>query len=166
MSQETPGSIQLSSLKGNEGFQGRMSDIKDRFDGIRTKRVVAYIIDIACIAGITAIATIAAFILGALSFGALTPILSLALALIPIAYHTFTIGSAKNATIGMQIMGVEVVLEDGKGPDYLMAFFHSGLFYATMTLTSTLILLVSLFNDKGKLLHDYLTSSTVRLRED
>ncbi len=100
--------------------------------------------------------------MGIVTFGLLSPILAVGLALIPLAYHTLTIGSERNATIGMRIMDIEVYLYSGKDPDYLTAFIHSGLFYASLALTSSLILLISIFNDKGRLLHDYLTSSGVR----
>ena len=163
MSKHENSSIQLASLKGQDaGNTHRVS--ANRFDGVRSKRIIAYIIDLVCIAVITFAAGICAFFLGILSFGALTPVLGIILALLPIGYHTFTIGSSKNGTIGMQMMDLEVYLEDGREPDYIAAFFHSGLFYASMTLTSGFILLVSLFNDKGKLLHDFLTGSGVRVK--
>ncbi len=165
MSGNENSSIQLASLKGHQEGDFKRATA-DRFDGVRTKRIIAYIIDLVCIAVITFAAGICAFFLGILSFGALTPILGVVLALIPIGYHTYTIGSHRNGTIGMNIMDLEVFLEDGREPDYVSAFLHSGLFYASMTLTSGFILLISLFNDKGKLLHDYLTSSGVRVKSD
>lgn len=164
MSRNENSSIQLSSLKGHDAGQDHHI-AADRFDGVRTKRIIAYIIDLICIAVLTFAAGICAFFLGILSFGALTPLLGIILALIPIGYHTYTIGSAKNGTIGMQMMDLEVYLEDGREPDFISAFFHSGIFYASMMLTSGFIILVSLFNDKGKLLHDYLTGSGVRVKK-
>jgi uncharacterized RDD family membrane protein YckC len=154
-------SIQLSSL-GGAGTDQSFKQTQDDFDGIRLKRLFAYAIDVICIACIGFVATIIATLMGIVTFGLLTPVLAVGLALVPLAYHTLTIGSERNATIGMRMMGLEVYLYSGEDPDYLTAFIHSGLFYASLALTSSLILLISIFNDKGRLLHDYLTSSGVR----
>ncbi|WP_025899786.1 RDD family protein [Sneathiella glossodoripedis] len=161
MSSDQNSSIQLTSLNGTDKDHS-FSTSSDDFDGIRIKRLVAYAIDVVCIACLGFIATIIATLMGIVTFGLLSPILAVGLALVPIAYHTITIGSEWNATIGMRVMGIEVYLYSGEKPDYLTAFIHSGLFYASLALTSSLILLVSLFNDKGRLLHDYLTNSGVR----
>ncbi|WP_169568653.1 RDD family protein [Sneathiella limimaris] len=162
MTPDNNSSIQLTSLKGEDAEQMKPSSKSYNYDGIRFRRLVAYAIDVVVIACIGFVATIAATLMGIVTLGLLSPILAIGLALIPIAYHTLTIGSEWNATVGMRVMGVEVYLHNGGEPDYLTAFLHSGLFYASMALTSSLILLVSLFNDKGRLLHDYLTSSGVR----
>lgn len=155
-------SFELSSLNDAPSTGPRPYSAND-FEGIRFKRLVAYAIDIVCIAGIGFVATIIATLMGVITLGLLSPILAVGLALVPLAYHTFTIGSDWNATVGMRVMGIEVYLYSGKKPDYLTAFMHSGLFYASLALTSSLILLVSLLNGKGRLVHDYLTSSGVRI---
>ena len=154
-------SFELSSLNEAQTSDSQHRSIDD-FEGIRLKRLIAYAIDIVCIACIGFIATILATLMGVITLGLLSPLLAVGLALVPLAYHTFTIGSDWNATLGMRIMGIEVYLYSGKEPDYLTAFIHSGLFYASLALTSSLILLVSLLNGKGRLVHDYLTSSGVR----
>jgi uncharacterized RDD family membrane protein YckC len=153
--------IELSSLSGSDREEPH-SIHQDRFEGIRTRRIIAYAIDVVCIFFLGIIATIAATLMGIVTLGLLSPILAVGLALVPLAYHTVTIGSEKNATLGMQLMKIEVYLKDGRSVDYLTAFFHAGLFYASMAITSMLILGVSLFNSQGRLLHDYLTNSGVR----
>ncbi len=162
MALEREPSIQLSSLKADKSNSFEAGDL-NAFDGIRTKRLIAYAIDIVCIFCISVVATLIATIMGIVSLGLLSPLLAVGLALIPLAYHTLTIGSDWNATVGMRVMGIEVYLYSGDKPDYLTAFIHSGLFYVSLALTSSLILLVSLLNPKGRLVHDYLTSSGVRL---
>lgn len=157
--------IELSSL---EGLSKRSSEA-DRpgdYDGIRMKRILAYTVDIVCIFGIGVVASTVAALMGIITFGLLTPLLALALALIPLAYHTVTIGSQWHATLGMRLFDIEVCLKNGDYPDYATAFIHSAIFYFTVAITSSFILLVSLFNSKGSLLHDYLTSSLVRQRKE
>lgn len=158
---ENKSSIQLSSLGNNRSSRLHDENLED-FSGIRMRRVIAYAIDVVCIFFIGIAATFIATVMGIVTLGLLSPILAVALALIPLAYHTLTIGSHWNATFGMRVMELEVYIHDDAEPDYLTALIHSGLFYATMTLTSSLILLVSLFNPRGRLLHDYLTNSGVR----
>ena len=162
MALEREPSIQLSSLKADKTGDFDTGNL-DSFDSIRTKRLIAYAIDIVCIFCISIVATLIATIMGIVSLGLLSPLLAVGLALIPLAYHTLTIGSEWNATVGMRVMGIEVYLYSGEKPDYLTAFIHSGLFYVSLAMTSTLILLVSLLNTKGRLVHDYLTSSGVRI---
>ncbi|OUR76387.1 hypothetical protein A9Q83_14530 [Alphaproteobacteria bacterium 46_93_T64] len=154
--------INLSSLGGGRDRKIHEDNLDD-FDAIRFRRLCAYAIDVVCIFFIGIAATIVATLMGIVSLGLLSPILAVGLMLVPLAYHTVTIGSELNATIGMRFMGLEVYLYSGDEPDYLTALIHSGLFYFSMAVTSSLILLLSLFNSKGRLLHDYLTNSGVRL---
>lgn len=129
------------------------------FDGIVVRRIVAYAIDVAILIGLTGFLwTLVVLTLGLLwGFAAiLTPI-------IPLAYHTLLIGGRDSATLGMRVTGIEVRRLDGGRPDLAQAFLQTALFYATVTLTSTLILIVALFNDRGRCLHDWLTGTvTVR----
>lgn len=152
--------LQSDSPKSSGTFQSFS------FSGIRAKRIFAYIVDVICISILAFAAGLVASLLGIITLGLLSPILALLLACVPIAYHTATIGGPWNATVGMRLFGIEVSLNDGRKPDYVTAFVHSALFYFTMALTSMLILLVSIFNPQGKLLHDYLTNSTVHNSKD
>lgn len=136
-------------------------DYIENFDGIRMKRVLAYIVDVVCIFFLGVAASTVAALLGVISFGLLSPLLVLALALVPLAYHTLTIGSHWNATVGMRLFDLEVRLNTSEHPDYIAALIHATIFYFTMAFTSFLILLVSIFNPRGRLLHDYLTNCTV-----
>jgi uncharacterized RDD family membrane protein YckC len=131
------------------------------FDGIRSKRVLAYLIDIFIIAA----AVIALWVVGSfavvLTFGLAKPLLLLASALLPLAYHTLTIGGRRHATFGMRALDLRVVCWNGNNPDYFQAALQTVLFYFSLSVTSVLILLVSLFNDRGRCLHDYLSGCVV-----
>lgn len=153
--------ITLSSLEDVQ-TPPTETDIPGDYEGIRFKRMLAYAVDVICIFLIGVVASTIAVLMGIITFGLLTPILTLGLAMIPLAYHTITVGSHWNATLGMRLFDIEVCLKNGAYPDYMTAFLHALIFYLTMALTSSLILLVSLFNPRGSLLHDYLTNSIVR----
>jgi len=157
----TKPSAPLFNLSPMENVKTRTAKFVESFDGIRMKRILAYIVDVVCIFFLGVAATTVAAILGIVSFGLLTPFLALALALVPLAYHTLTIGSSWNATVGMRIFDLEVRLKSSEQPDYMAALIHAAIFYFTMAVTSSLILLVSLFNARGRLLHDYITDCTV-----
>lgn len=134
-------------------------DAPGLFDGIVLRRVVAYAIDVALLLGLTGFL----WTLVVLTFGLLWGIAAILTPVIPLTYHTLLIGGRDSATLGMRVMGIEVRRLDGGRPDFVQAFLQTALFYATVTLTSMLILIVALFNDRGRCLHDWLTGTlTVR----
>ncbi|MEH6526882.1 MAG: RDD family protein [Sneathiella sp.] len=160
--------IELGSLENTEDTNNarQTSYAKsfnlDDYESIRLRRIFAYFIDVVCIAIVTIIAIFVSTILGIISFGILTPLLVIVLALVPLAYHTFLVGSDWNATIGMRFMNIRMELDNGGNPDYMVAFLQAALFYFSVAVTSSLILLVSLFNPRGRCLHDYVTSTVIR----
>jgi uncharacterized RDD family membrane protein YckC len=131
------------------------------FDGIRSKRVLAYLIDVAIIVlALVALWTVGVFAV-VLTLGLAKPLLVLATALLPLAYHTWTIGGPRHATFGMRALDLKVVCWNGNSPDYLQACVQTVVFYLSLSLTSVLILLVALFNGRGRCLHDYLSGCLV-----
>lgn len=137
------------------------SDISDpaRFDGITWRRVVAYLIDALLLFGIGVLLWLSVL----LSLGLLYPLALLAAPAIPLAYHTLQVAGVSAATIGMRMMGVTVRRLDGGRPELFQAFLQTALFYASVTVTGSLILLIALFNERGRCLHDWL-SGTVTVR--
>ncbi len=125
------------------------------YDGIIVKRMIAFVID-AVILSILGAALIA---LGIMSFGLLLPLIWPVLPVIPLAYHTLTVGARGSATIGMRICGIRVISIDGVAPNLLQAFILALLFYLTVGATSGLILLVALFTDRGRCLHDFVAGT-------
>ena len=157
-------SIELSSLDGKTHTGEAPSDVfnPDDYESIRLRRIFAYAIDVLCIAVISIAATVVATFLGIITFGVLTPLLVLGLALIPLIYNTLLVGGRGSATLGMRFMNVRMERMNGGGPDYLVAFIHAAVFYLTIAATSSLILLVSIFNPRGRCLHDYLVDTVIR----
>ena len=78
-------------------------------------------------------------------------------AMLFVLYDILLIGGRGSATIGMRLMGLKTLTREGAEPGYFQAFALSVLFYLSVTLTSGLILLVALFNNRGRCLHDILT---------
>jgi len=133
-------------------------DDPDLYDGLLWRRSLAYLLDVVALALLMAVAWLLLSIAGILTFGLLTPLGAAILALLPAAYHTYFIGSG-GATPGMRFFDVELRSWTGQPPDYFQAFLQTALFYTTVLLTSWLILVVCLFNDRRRALHDYLAGT-------
>ncbi len=131
------------------------------YDGVVWRRVLAYAIDVVVLAAILVVAKMTFWAAGVVSLGLLIGPLTLAYALIPLAYHTYFIGGPRSATLGMRAMLVEVRAWTGHRPNYLQAGVQTILFYTTVTLTGGLVLAVVLFNERRRTLHDYLAGTVV-----
>lgn len=124
------------------------------FDGIVLKRLIAYLIDVLILLGVTGFL----WLLVLLTFGLLWGIAAVMTPFIPLFYHTLLIGGRDSATLGMRFMGIQVRTIDGGHPDYPQAALQTLLFYASMALTG-LLLIVALFNDRGRCLHDWFSGT-------
>ncbi len=131
------------------------------YEGVLRRRVFAFAIDYAIVAlllvpaaALVAVLGIATLGLGWLLYGILVPLVAL-------SYVWFTMGGAKQATLGMQAMDIRLVRLDGQKIDGLTAIVHSVLFWAGNVVLTPLILLATLFTDKKRTLHDLLLGTTV-----
>ena len=159
-------SSQLPSLRLEQtaAFNAGQDDLASPalYEGVRTRRIGAYLVDVCIILAINVALHVLLVILGLLTFGLawllLGPITFLTVGL---AYGTLTIGGGRGATPGMRLFGVEARGVHGDRPDYWQAFLMTALFYATVPITSFLILAVALFSDRKRTLHDILSGITV-----
>ncbi len=133
------------------------------YEGILPRRVLAYFVDLICIGVIGVFVWIAFAVLWLMSFGLLGPVLWFLLALIPFAYHTLLLAGRRSATLGMRCFDLELRSVTGERPGLLQAAAQTALFYITIGLTCSLILLVALFNGRRRTLHDFL-AGTVMVR--
>lgn len=124
------------------------------FSGVRSRRMFAFCVDVIVIAILTFLAGIVVFFLGIFTLGLgfmLYAILPTAVALL---YVAFTLGGPQASTFGMRSMGLEMRLWYGARPYPLLAAIHALLFWFSISLLTPLVLLVSLFSDRKRLLHD------------
>ncbi|GAB4512049.1 MAG: RDD family protein [Roseibium sp.] len=131
------------------------------FSGVRSRRIFAFLVDLIAIAILTFCAGIVVFFLGIFTLGLgflLYGILPTAVAL---AYVAFTLGGPLAATPGMRAMGLEMRLWYGARPYPLLAAIHALLFWFSISLLTPLVLLVSLFSDRKRLLHDIVLGTVV-----
>jgi uncharacterized RDD family membrane protein YckC len=135
----------------------------DLYDSVLPRRAIAYVLDLVLIAALTVGLWLVFGVAGILTFGALTPLGLVVLAVLPAGYHTFFIGR-DGATPGMRIFDLEVRSWTGRPADYSQAFLTTVLFYASIGLTAWLVLLVPLFTDRNRTLHDILAGTIVLRR--
>jgi uncharacterized RDD family membrane protein YckC len=133
------------------------------YDGILWRRVLAYFVDLVCIAVIAAGVAIVFAVLWLLSLGLLGPLLWLLFGLVPLAYHTLQLAGPHSATVGMRLFDLELRSITGERPGFLQALAQTALFYISVGATGSLILLVTLFNRRRRTVHDWL-SGTLMVR--
>ena len=127
-------------------------DLSDgSFDGIAWRRTVAFLFDMMILLAIF----VSLWIINIMFLGSLTALLTfLWPAFLFVVYDTALVGGQGSATIGMRLMGLRTVTHEWAEPGYLKAFVLSALFYLSIMFTSGLILLVALFNNRGRCVHD------------
>lgn len=135
------------------------------YRGVLSRRVFAFLIDYAIIALLWIPAAVVVFFLGILTFGLgffLYPSLFVIVAML---YFGLTMGGPSQASAGMNVMGLALARVDGRPVDFLTAIVHLVLFWIGNALLTPFIVLVGLFTDRGRLLHDLLLG-TVMVRRD
>lgn len=133
------------------------------YSGVVLRRCIAYLIDVLIIAVLGLCLGFALSIVGVLSFGLLSPLVVVVMALWPLLYHSFFVAT-RGATPGMSLLGLELRDWSGKPIEPAQAVLVVLLFYVTISLTAWLVLLVVLFNDRGRALHDIL-ANTLMVRQ-
>lgn len=145
--------------------------ITTRFDdwrytaGTRTRRVVAFLIDYAMVALLIVVAVPLVALLGVATLGAGWLLYAILAPLVAIIYVAWTLGGPKQATWGMQMMGVRLERYDGQPIDWMTAIVHSVMFWAANALLTPFILLIALFTRHKRTLHD-MALGTVVVRAD
>jgi uncharacterized RDD family membrane protein YckC len=130
-------------------------------EGVRSRRIMAVLIDWAIVIALCIPVAIVIFFLGLATlglgfalYGAMFPVLAL-------LYSGFTMGGPQQATIGMQMLDLHVERIDGQRMDFLTAVAHTFLFWAANVLLTPFILLATLLTDRKRAVHDLLTESVV-----
>lgn len=133
----------------------------ERYDGLRTRRTVAFLIDVVVISFLMLVAVMVIAVLGLVTFGLGWFLFPLVWPLVAIAYETFTLGGPHGATPGMRVTGVRMYTHDGGDPYPLLALTHTVLFWLSVTVLTPLVLVVSLFSERKRLLHDMVLGALI-----
>src|SRR5690606_18317203 len=131
------------------------------YDGVRTRRVLAFCIDYLIIGLLLIPVGIAVFLLGLVTLGLGWSLFAVIAPLVALVYIWVTLGGSTQSTIGMRMMGIRLDRLDGRPVDGLFAVVHSVLFWAGNALLTPLILLATLFLDRKRTVHDLLLGTVV-----
>ena len=133
------------------------------FDGLLTRRVFAFIIDLIVmgfmIVAFSLVGLIAGFVTFGLGWLALVVVVPASIVL----YYAATLGSPRRATLGMQAMDIVLTPTRGQPLDGWMAFIHAGVFWITTWISWPISLLFALFTPRRQMIHDLITG-TLMLR--
>jgi len=128
----------------------------DLFDGILSKRIVAFIVDAILIVALMIPAALLVLILGFVTLGIGWLLFPALFAVVALGYVALTMGGPASATIGMRFAGIEMRTWSGQRMFALLAVMHALIFWFSVGLLTPLILLVGLFTARKQLLHDLL----------
>jgi uncharacterized RDD family membrane protein YckC len=134
------------------------------FEGVLTRRVLAFFIDVVMISLPLLFLAIFFFMFGLVTLGLgwflfffYGPI-SVIWALV---YYGLTFGSAASATIGMRMVDLEMRTWYGAPCYFVLGAVHAIGYWLSVSFLTPFILLVALFNDRRRLLHDMLVGTIV-----
>lgn len=134
------------------------------FEGVVARRVVAFLIDflilavpVVFVAMFIFVVGIVTFGLGFLFYGLLWP----GMVIWAIVYYGMTLGSPASATVGMRIMEIEMRTWYGSPAYFVLGAVHAVVFWVTVSAITPLVLLVCLFNERRRCLHDILVGTVV-----
>jgi uncharacterized RDD family membrane protein YckC len=145
-------------------FASPLDDVR-LYDGVRTRRVLAFLLDYLTVALLLIPFGIAVFLFGLVTFGIGWGLFGVLFPLVALVYIWVTLGGPKQATLGMRMFSVRLERLDGRPVDGLLAVVHTVLFWAGNVILTPLILLATLFTDRKRTLHDLLLG-TVVVRSD
>ena len=134
------------------------------FEGVLVRRSIAFLIDIVIIAIPVLFAALFIFVFGLITLGlgwVLFKLLWPATVIWAVVYYGLTFGSAASATIGMRVMELEMRTWYGAPAYFVLGAVHGVLYWVTISFLTPLILLVALFNERRRLLHDMLVGTIV-----
>ncbi|GGD11470.1 RDD family protein [Pyruvatibacter mobilis] len=157
---DRPDGVHWREAKGDDPIHIDADRYPELFEGVLGKRVIAFLVDWALLAVATVFLTIILAILGIFTLGLLWPLISPLAALMWLGYFAVTIGGPTSATPGMRFTGIEVRTWDGARPGMVQGALQSLLFWLSWTVT-VFVVLVPLFNQRRRCLHDYLIGTIV-----
>jgi uncharacterized RDD family membrane protein YckC len=134
------------------------------FEGVLSRRVVAFVIDFIIVAIPVLLAAMFIFAFGIVTLGlgfALYWLLPPATVIWALFYCGITVGSPASATLGMRLMDLEMRTWYGAPAYFLLGAVHAVAFWMTVSFFTPFILLIAFFNERGRLLHDMLLGTVV-----
>ena len=136
----------------------------DLFRGVLTRRMIAFLIDLAVLAIPIVLAMLFIAVFGLITLGlgwALFWLVSPASIIWALVYYGATLGGPRSATIGMRIMDLEMRTWYGAPGYFLLGAMHAVLFWISVSVLSPFVLLIGFFNRRRRLLHDMVLGTVI-----
>lgn len=124
------------------------------FEGLLTRRVTAYLIDLVIMGALMLAILLVGAVLGFFTFGLAWVSMVFAVPMAVVVYYAVTLGSARRATVGMQMMDIVLTPARGQPLDGWMAFLHALVFWLTIWICWPVTLLFALFTPRRQMIHD------------
>src|SRR3979409_2456971 len=134
------------------------------FEGVLARRFIAFLIDVTIIAIPVMFAAVFIFIFGVVTLGigwVLYWLLSPGAVIWAVVYYGLTFGAPASATIGMRVMDLEMRTWYGAPAYFVLGAVHAVVYWIAVSVLTPFILLVGLFNERRRLLHDILIGTVV-----
>lgn len=131
------------------------------YEGVLLKRTLAFIVDYFLILLLCIPAAIVLFVFSIITLGLGAMLYPALFILVAVPYFGFTLGGASQASPGMKMMGLAMVRTNGQRIDFLLSTVHIVLFWVVNSVVTPLVLLVGLFTERSRLVHDFLLGTTV-----
>ncbi len=135
------------------------------YRGVLSRRVIAFCVDYLFVALLWIPAAVVVFFLGILTLGFGFLLYPALFAIVAMLYFGVTVGGRSQASPGMAMMGLAIARTDGRPMDFMTAIVHLVIFWIANAFLTPFIVLIGLFTDRGRLLHDFLIG-TVTVRRD
>ena len=133
------------------------------YSGVLSRRIFAFIVDYIIVALLCIPAAIILFFVSLATLGLGFFLYPALFVIVAGLYFGMTVGGASQASLGMRSVGIGMRRVDGQRIDFMTAIVHLVLFWILNSVLTPLVLLVGLFTDRSRLLHDLLIGTvTVR----
>ena len=129
------------------------------YSGTLSRRVFAFILDYIIVLLLCIPAAVVLFFLSIVTLGLGFFLYPALFVLVAGIYFGLTVGGPSQASLGMRAMGIQMMRVDGRQLDFLTAIVHLALFWILNSVLTPLILLVGLFTERSRLIHDFLVGT-------
>jgi uncharacterized RDD family membrane protein YckC len=133
------------------------------YSGVLSRRIFAFVVDYIIVALLCIPAGIILFFVSLATLGLGFFLYPALFVIVAGLYFGMTVGGANQASLGMRSVGIGMRRVDGQKIDFMTAIVHLVLFWILNSVLTPLVLLVGLFTERSRLLHDLLIGTvTVR----
>lgn len=133
------------------------------YSGVLSRRIFAFIVDYIIVALLCIPAGVVLFFISLATFGLGFLLYPALFVIVAGLYFGLTVGGPAQASLGMRAVGITMRRVDGQRIEFLTAIVHLALFWILNSVLTPLVLLVGLFTERSRLLHDLLIGTvTVR----